>query len=67
VDNRVPFWHPLSYVSKLRRTATNNPALFLEISEGTTGHFGRSGETGKFTDISIELAFLLSSVPEVKR
>jgi len=60
-DARVPFWHPLSYTAKLRRTATNNPNLFLEITD-EYGHFGNPGEHGTLSDAATELSFLVSSV-----
>jgi len=61
IDLRVPFWHPLKYVTKLRKMAKNVEKTVLKFSEDE-GHFGDPGRTSKIETIASEYAFLIASL-----
>eukprot|EP00042_Codosiga_hollandica_P032247 m.203473 g.203473 ORF g.203473 m.203473 type:complete len:717 (-) comp53852_c0_seq1:109-2259(-) len=55
-DDRVQYWQPLKYVSKLRQLSTSESKIWLDIKTDS-GHFTLTNE-----DIALENTFLLAHV-----
>jgi oligopeptidase B len=65
LDQRVPFWIPLKYVTKLRAQlpAELRRQIILKIDE-STGHGGEGGRYAGWEDQSLYVAFLLHALAD---
>lgn len=63
-DTRVPVWHPLKYVSRVRAAnaaaGSNAPALLRVMDYG--GHFEDSGAREAFQQKALEYAFMFAAL-----
>ncbi|NED98752.1 S9 family peptidase [Phytoactinopolyspora halotolerans] len=65
-DPRVGYHEPAKWVAKLRATATGDRSLLLKTEMGA-GHRGPSGRYDAWREEAFTLAFVIDSVPAVKR
>jgi len=61
MDLRVPFWHPLKWIAKMRSKTKDSSNLLLRI-DTCSGHFGDSGRISRLKELSTEQAFLINAV-----
>ncbi|KAI8902039.1 prolyl oligopeptidase family-domain-containing protein [Globomyces pollinis-pini] len=59
-DERVPFWHPLKYLAKLRTIQSENEGVLHLLHSRDGGHFASFEE--ELAEKSVELAFIISLV-----
>jgi oligopeptidase B len=72
LDTRVPYWHPLKFIARLRamlsaRNAapTQHSAYQLRVHTNV-GHFGEGGQYSQYADSAHEINFLLSHLPRTR-
>jgi len=64
-DQRVSYWHPLKWISRMRtrQSSDRNDNLLILKTDIERGHFGaESDQSNRIKDVAFELSFLISQV-----
>lgn len=63
-DQRVTYWEPLKFITKLRKCRTNDSMLFLNMKMDS-GHFGASDRFNYLYERAQDLVFLLTTYRKI--